>query len=116
MEFVPAVKRAFQLYFTFSGRASRSEYWYFWLFYVGATFVTNLIDAVLGSYLSLLFSLATTIPSVSLACRRLHDVGRSGWWQLVWVTVIGIIPLVYWLCSQGNEKGDRFGPPPAHTN
>ena len=80
-------------YATFSGRASRSEYWYFFLFLVLLAIVTSIIDAAIfpGNELMptySIFSLLTIIPSISAAARRLHDVNRSGWWQLLYFTII----------------------------
>ena len=84
--FGEAISVCFSKYVTFSGRASRSEYWYFVLFTILAAFALGLVDGVLGTgtsdggLLSGLFSLVTLLPSLAVAFRRLHDVGRSGWW------------------------------------
>ena len=101
---------AFKQYATFTGRATRTQYWMFVLFYVIFYVVLSIIDNVLGTMiLTLIFSLALLIPSISIAARRLHDTGRSGWWQLiVLIPVIGIIVLIVFLVleSQGdNEYG-----------
>jgi uncharacterized membrane protein YhaH (DUF805 family) len=101
---------AFKQYATFTGRATRTQYWMFVLFYVIFYVVLSIIDNVLGTMiLALIFSLALLIPSISIAARRLHDTGRSGWWQLiVLIPVIGFIVLIVFLVleSQGdNEYG-----------
>jgi uncharacterized membrane protein YhaH (DUF805 family) len=101
---------AFKQYATFTGRATRTQYWMFVLFYVIFYVVLSIIDNAMGTMiLALIFSLALLIPSISIAARRLHDTGRSGWWQLiVLLPVIGIIVLIVFLVleSQGdNEYG-----------
>ncbi|MFA7275419.1 MAG: DUF805 domain-containing protein [Pseudobdellovibrionaceae bacterium] len=55
--------------------------------------------------------LALLCPSIAVATRRLHDVNKSGWWQLISLTIIGIIPLIYWLAKAGDETDNRFGKP-----
>ena len=55
-----------------------------------------------------IFSLLTFIPSIAVAARRLHDVNKSGWWQLLMLTIIGIFPLVYWLLKKPVNEGNRF--------
>lgn len=113
-----AVKRGFGQYFTFSGRASRSEFWYFALFCLLAAFVLGIVDVmVFGSLvedgitpLSNLFSLAILIPQIAIAVRRLHDIDRTGWWYLfLFVPVVGIITLLVFWCSQGTQGRNRFG-------
>jgi uncharacterized membrane protein YhaH (DUF805 family) len=88
---------ALKKYATFSGRAQRAEYWYFFLFYILTFIGLSFIDGITGTFseeagiglLSGLYSLAILIPSLAVGVRRLHDTGRSGWWLLV-----GIIPLI----------------------
>ena len=58
-----------------------------------------------------IFSLVLIIPTTAVACRRLHDVNKSGWWQLIAITIIGIIPLVILLCSEGTKKNNSHGKP-----
>jgi uncharacterized membrane protein YhaH (DUF805 family) len=78
-------------YADFSGRARRKEYWYFVLFYYIFNVATNLLDAVLGTtnqdagfgYISLTFTLAMIIPAFAVSVRRMHDVGKSGWFLLI---------------------------------
>ena len=88
--FWEAVGLAFRNYFNFRGRAQRQEFWWFMLFTTVAGLVLDAIDtwlfsawpaAIYVSPSSTLFSLATLIPSLSLGARRLHDIGRTGWWQ-----------------------------------
>jgi uncharacterized membrane protein YhaH (DUF805 family) len=90
----------FTKYFDFSGRATRSEYWWFFLFLV----LTSLLSAVLSPIASGLFTLATLVPSAAVATRRLHDTRRSGWWQLiVLVPLLGLIVLMVFLAQEGKE-------------
>ena len=107
-------------YATIEGRASRSEYWWFTLFYVLASVLSDVLDAVLGwqfgepdpfgqqpGVLNPLFLLAILIPFICVTARRLHDVNRSGWWQLIPFTIIGLIPFFYWLVKK--PKDDEEG-------
>ena len=101
MNFIQSISTCMRKYVTFSGRATRSEFWWFYLFTVlvnlVASFVGNLIFMstfnIFFLYLSTITSLILLLPSLAVAVRRLHDVGRSGWWILIAFTVIGIIPL-----------------------
>lgn len=80
MNFIEALKSVFTKYATFSGRARRSEYWYFTLFYYMVIWGISLLDFIPGFMaLLILFSLIVFVPSLSLMTRRLHDVGKSGW-------------------------------------
>jgi len=96
-----AVKVCFSKYADFSGRASRAEYWWFFLFILLVSAATSLFSNTLSG----LFSLATLVPSIAAAARRLHDTNRSGWWQLiVLVPVVGLVVLIVFLAQEG--KGE----------
>ncbi len=127
MGFIQAIESGFKNYFKFSGRASRSEFWYFVLFCFLAGIVANAIDRfVLPGFAlhvgpggkipvgiaGLGFALVVFFPRLTLAVRRLHDKGKSGWWLLIVITIIGILPLIYWYCSRGDEGDNRFGADP----
>jgi uncharacterized membrane protein YhaH (DUF805 family) len=115
MNFTDAVKSVLTLnYANFNGRASRSEYWWYVLFAFIASFVLQTIDGwVLGfALLGTIFSLATIIPGIAVGVRRLHDIGKSGWWLLIALTVIGIVLLIYWHV-QPSEGDNEYGPTPA---
>lgn len=118
MDFPTAVKTCFANYITFSGRAPRSEYWYFVLFLLIGGAITGVLDAVLFpgnvvSPLNSIFSLVTIIPSLAVTSRRLHDVDKSGWWQLLWIVpIVGWIIMIIWLVSRGTPGPNRFGPDP----
>lgn len=109
MSFGEAIRTCLRKYATFEGRAQRQEYWYFYLFtvllHIGAAML-KLPDLVQSA-----ITLGFFLPSISAASRRLHDMGRSGWNQLWVVTIIGIIPVLYWLCQPGTPGPNRFGPP-----
>ena len=119
MNIQTSIKTCFNKYATFSGRASRSEYWFFVLFGILGAIITLIIDVMILGYsieseytpINSIFSLVLIIPSTAAACRRLHDVNKSGWWQLIAITIIGIIPLMIWLCSEGTKINNSHGKP-----
>ena len=118
MGFFESVGSVFSKYFEFSGRALRSEYWYFMLFSILFGIVVGILDVVFFSSfmgegpLSLILTLAFLFPSITVAARRLHDSGRSGWWQLLAFTIIGIPVVLYWYIKQGDQSENKFGMPP----
>ena len=103
-------------YAVFSGRAQRKEYWMFFLFNIiiafGIGFVLGFIGSILGmgtalsNSISVIYSLAILIPSIAVAIRRMHDIGRSGWWIL--------FPLlnVIFLCLDSQPDENEYGPNP----
>ena len=99
---------AFKRYTDFSGRASRQQYWMFILFVMIISFVLALIDTLLGMIaLYAIFNLIIFIPSLSIAARRLHDTGRSGWWQLIiLLPIIGIIVLLVFLIQDSHDDNE----------
>jgi len=108
-----AISIAFSKYAVFSGRASRSEYWWFALFSVLCSLVAALIGAILGrlinNFLHLILFLIFFLPSVSVAVRRLHDTNRSGWWWWIClVPAIGAIVLIIFLVLEPVDEGNRF--------
>ena len=116
MNFSRAIATGFRKYATFSGRAARSEYWYWNLFFLLGGAAADILDAVLFPAfkpIGALFSLALVVPNFAVAVRRLHDVNRSGWWLLISFTIIGLIyPLLVWNCTKGTRGSNRFGPDP----
>lgn len=92
---------ALKKYADFTGRARRKEYWMFFLIYM----IINIVLAILGlELISGLVGLGLLIPSISIAARRLHDTGRSGWWQLiVLIPIIGFIVLIIFLAQDGHD-------------
>lgn len=92
MDFLQAIKSCLGQYATFSGRASRSEYWWFFLFQV----LASLVSSVLGDAINGVVVLLLLLPALAVGARRLHDIGRSGWWQLLMLTGIGYLVLLFW--------------------
>jgi len=119
MDIQTSIKTCFSKYATFSGRASRSEFWLFQLFTFLGSIATLIIDVMIlgfslddaSSPTNLIFLLIVIIPSVAVGCRRLHDLNKSGWWQLLYLTIIGIILLIIWWATQGENKKNKFGLP-----
>ena len=118
MTFSEAVRICFSKYATFTGRASRSEYWWFvWFFFlvilffafITILFVREEWSFYLVSALSLLCTLAIVVPGVAVGVRRLHDIGKSGWWLLIsFIPYIGAFYLLYLSCKKSapdNEYG-----------
>lgn len=99
MNFGQAISSCFAKYATFSGRASRSEFWWFMLFEVIVLGVTSMFSTTLYGIAALVFLL----PVLAVGARRLHDTGRTGWWQLLSLTVIGSLVLLYWFVQPGRE-------------
>tara|TARA_B100000579_G_scaffold13359_1_gene9671 strand:+ start:212 stop:790 length:579 start_codon:yes stop_codon:yes gene_type:complete len=102
------VARCFGGYVEFNGKANRPEFWYFALFIFILNIIALIIDVNvfniengLGPATGLL-GLFTILPYLAVTSRRLHDTGRSGWWQLIGFTGIGLIPLIIWLASEGD--------------
>ncbi|MFT4535304.1 MAG: uncharacterized membrane protein YhaH (DUF805 family) [Saprospiraceae bacterium] len=101
------VTKCLRLYATFEGRARRSEYWYFYLFTLIASFVAGFFDGMLGlSIISLAVTFGLIIPSIAAACRRMHDVGKSGWFML--------IPFynLFLAVTPGDVGPNQYGPDP----
>ncbi len=114
MTFTESIATCFSKYTKVEGRASRSEYWWFYLFTLLLSWGASIVGAVtLGSDLagipSIIVSLATLCPAIASGCRRLHDTGRSGWWLLISFTCIGIIPLIVWLAAEGDKQDNKYG-------
>ncbi len=132
--FRQAVKLGFGKYLEFDGRATRAEYWWWQLFVILVSWVP-IIGGIIG--------LATLIPSLAVTSRRLHDVGRTGWWQVLpWgflvvfflalifgfvlssvfilagISILAVIPvlilLLVWYCTRGENGTNKYGPEPSH--
>ncbi|MCA9876669.1 MAG: DUF805 domain-containing protein [Thermomicrobiales bacterium] len=127
MNFVEAVRSGFNNYANFSGRALRSEYWWWVVFAWIAGMVANLIDSAFGwrvyettingiqqgsGPIAALVGLALLIPGLAVAVRRLHDTDRSGWWLLIGIIpIIGWIVLLYFFVISGTSGPNKYGPP-----
>ena len=106
-----------QKYAVFSGRSRRKEFWMFVLF----TFVVEIVLAIIGTYntalgiglLSGLFYLAILVPSIALNTRRLHDIGKSGWFQLLFIIpIVGFILWIIWMVRDSDDGVNKYGPSP----
>lgn len=111
-----AVRRVLTQYATFSGRARRSEYWWFYLAYVIAAVVATIIDGILGvPVLEVLLALGLLIPGLAVGVRRLHDVGKSGWWLLIGlIPLVGPIVLLVFACQDSQPGSNQWGPSPKY--
>lgn len=109
--FVNAIKLH---YADFNGRATRTQYWMFYLFFIIIYVGLAIIDSIIGiQLLSSLFALAVIIPFIAIAARRLHDTNRSGWWQLIsLIPVIGPIVLIVFLATDTQREDNQYGPNP----
>jgi uncharacterized membrane protein YhaH (DUF805 family) len=108
MGFVEAVQSGLRNYVNFTGRASRSEFWWFFLFYIVIVIVGTIIHPILSS----VASLALILPYLAVGARRLHDIGRSGWWLLLSIIPFGGFVVLYWWIKVGDPGANQFGPPP----
>jgi uncharacterized membrane protein YhaH (DUF805 family) len=120
VNFGQAIGSGFKKYVDFNGRASRSEYWFFFLFLFLVSLPFSIMESIMqangssdgaGAFTLVLWmiSLATFLPSLAIFVRRLHDVDRSGWWCFIILTIVGVIPLLIWLCRAGAPGPNRFG-------
>ncbi|HXJ83426.1 MAG TPA: DUF805 domain-containing protein [Candidatus Methylomirabilis sp.] len=114
MTFTEAIAAGFKNYVNFSGRALRSEYWYWCLFTGLAQIVLTVLDLRAGtSVLALLFTLVTLPPGIAVSVRRLHDIDKSGWFLLVGlIPIVGAIVLLVWCGREGSRGSNRFGSAP----
>jgi uncharacterized membrane protein YhaH (DUF805 family) len=134
MGFMGAVRSGFSNYVTFSGRARRSEYWYWVLFVVIVAFFALFLDMrffpewvtasaevaegmasaqATGGPITALVGLGLFLPGLAVTVRRLHDTDRRGWWILLGlIPIIGIIVLIVFYCTAGTPGPNRFGPDP----
>ena len=116
MNFGTAISTCLAKYATFQGRATRSEFWWFYLFTVLLSWGASIVGALAvdgGDYLGNLISLAFIIPTFAVGARRLHDTGRSGWWQLLFITVIGILLLIFWFAQDTEKEANKYDEPVA---
>ncbi|MGV8803764.1 MAG: DUF805 domain-containing protein [Polaromonas sp.] len=105
MNFGQAISTCLSHYATFSGRASRPEFWWFTLFQILALAVAGMVSETLYG----LAALGLLLPMLAVGTRRLHDVGRSGWWQLLMFTGIGYFVLLYWWVQPTADDADSYG-------
>lgn len=134
MTFTEAVRSCLGQYAGFQGRAPRSEFWWFWVFtllveiaafIVGTMLIAGSITATQVSggqmdawhffagpnWLSSIVHLALILPSLAVAVRRLHDVGRTGWWFLILFIPFGLFVLLFWWVQPSQREPNAYGPP-----
>ncbi|MEC0091209.1 DUF805 domain-containing protein [Paenibacillus macquariensis] len=102
-------------YIGFKGRASRKEYWMFMLVYSIVLILFSILESIanMPPVLSVLYYLSTFLPCLAVAARRLHDTGRSGWWNLIpLIPVIGDIIFIIFACQDSQENDNQYGPNP----
>lgn len=122
MKFVDAVQEGLKLSFQTSGRSSRSEYWWFYLFMCLAQIPTLVLDVIFFPEITeevssgpiTIILILLLLPSwISVSVRRLHDINRTGKWMWLSLTVIGwLFPIVYWHIKKGTSGDNRYGPDP----
>ena len=116
MNFTDAIKSGFNNYVGFTGRARRSEYWYWILFVVIVSFAVGLLGGVNSDFsnvISGIVSLALFLPGLAMAVRRLHDTNRSGWFVLLaLIPLVGFIILLVFYVQGGTPGDNRFGANP----
>ena len=105
----------------FNGRSCRTESRYFLIFNIIIGLTAGLIDMIMGFTIEIIPGIPTLIlleitrgililPNVSLVIRRLHDINKSGWWMLLFFTIVGIIPMLYWLYfKEGDKSENNYG-------
>lgn len=117
-----AVKLAFSKLFVFQGRSRRSEYWWFYLFASLCSFVLLAIskaivsDPTLNALLTFVFQIGVIVIGLGLAVRRLHDVGKSGWWLFIsLLPFIGAIWLIVLLVTDSQMTANQYGESPKYV-
>jgi uncharacterized membrane protein YhaH (DUF805 family) len=133
VSFMESIRTCLSKYVTFSGRAQRSEFWWWILAIFGANWILAFLDSALFGTVTTygapgqvgfdaststpvfsgIFGLLTFLPSISVAVRRLHDTNRSGWWWwIILIPLIGWVILVVWYATRGTEGANDFGADP----
>ena len=106
MNFIESVKTCLRQYATFTGRASRPEFWWFMLFCI----LVSIAASLFGERANALATLALLLPAIAVTARRLHDIDKSGWWQLVsLIPFIGWLIVLYWYVQPTQPQANRFG-------
>lgn len=113
-EFIGCYLDAWHKYFAFNGRATRKDYWGFFLINILVAAVIALAEVIVGmddGFISSIYALAVICPNITLCTRRLHDVGKSGWWQIANVVPLVNFYLLYLLwIKPGTDGENKFGP------
>jgi uncharacterized membrane protein YhaH (DUF805 family) len=125
MNFSGAVESGFRRYVDFNGRSSRPEFWYWILFYYAMYFGVAIVLGIGGALAAggagysvfqgliyLVYWAGLALPTWANIVRRLHDTNRSGWWYFISFTIVGLIPLIIWLCARGTIGENQYGADP----
>jgi|tagenome__1003787_1003787.scaffolds.fasta_scaffold19804120_2 uncharacterized membrane protein YhaH (DUF805 family) len=117
MGFTESISVCLRKYGDFRGRATRPEYWWFFLANSVVLVVLDVAhrtsDSAPLAVLQFAVALVLLLPGLAVGSRRLHDTGRTGWWQLIYfVPIVGILVLIYLLTRRGTDDANRFGEPP----
>ena len=125
ISFPNAISLGFKNYFDFKGRSTRAEFWWWVLFVVLSDIILDAVDILTGTYnpdtrsglFGNIFTLMVLVPGLALGARRLHDINRSGLWQLMWLAFFLLIPIVilfWWFAKPSHEGTNQYGPSPSH--
>lgn len=123
LSFTDAVRQVFNKYATFKGRARRSEYWWFVLFYSLVLIAAAILDNLFGITIEHTFygaiyciaALVLFLPNLTVTVRRLHDINKSGW-NILWgiIPLIGSILLIVWCCQDSKAEANQYGESPKY--
>lgn len=119
MGFMESIKTVFSKYAVFKGRARRSEYWWFVLFCFIVTAILSAIGSYIfgdgDNYLVTAFDVAVFLPSLGVGMRRMHDIGKSGWWILIGlIPIVGLIIMIVWCARDGEPGSNQYGVNPKY--
>ncbi len=106
-----SVISCFNKYFDFETRSSRKEFWYWQLFRILMFLSITFIESLGLSGILFISNFIFLIPEIAVSIRRLHDINKSGWWILLTITIVGIIPLTYFYCIKGDDGVNDYGQP-----
>ena len=119
--YIDAIRMGFQKCWDFSGRSTKPEYWKWFVFVLVGVLILSIVDIRMHTYnfraggglISGLFRVISLIPSLSLGARRLHDINRTGWWQLLlFVPLLGLIVIMILAAKDGDIGKNRYGQDP----
>ena len=109
MTFPDALTACFRKFVDFNGHASRAEFWWFQLLWVLWFFVSAFIPSLGLLYLVLL------LPALAVGARRMHDIGRTGWWMLLTLTFLGTIVVMIFACGSSQPYVNKYGDIPCRA-
>jgi uncharacterized membrane protein YhaH (DUF805 family) len=113
VSFTEAIRVCLNKYVTFTGRARRSEFWFWALFSVCVGVVAGVIDAIIGTKMvTWIVSLGLLLPGIAVTIRRLHDTSRSGWFYLLGLVPFGGFVVLYFALQDSTPVDNAYGPSP----